>query len=190
MIAIVKRMSGLLLTIFLVVVNAVLIEVILDMFGVKGHRLFTGVTGTLVIIISFAYSLRKRNRFITFGSPKAWLQGHEWLAIAGTFIILVHTGTHFKALVPVITLIFMFTAFISGLTGRYVYNNARSELKAKRAELKVAGLKASAIEQKLWSLIIASEALSKWRKIHMPVISFLVIMVLYHAISALYYTGF
>lgn len=186
----VARLSGLFLTVFLVVVNAILLEIILDMFGVKGHRLFTGIAGTLLIIVSFGYSMRKRKKLITFGSPKSWLRAHEWLAIAGSFVIFVHTGTHFKALVPIITLIFMFTAFISGLVGRHVYNNAKSELKAKRAELKEAGLTASEIEQKLWSLTVASDALSRWRTVHMPIVSFLVVMVLYHAVSALYYAGF
>lgn len=187
---VIKRLSGLFLTIFLVVVNAILIEIILDLFGIKGHRLVTGVSGTLLIVVSFAYSMRKRKRFITFGSPKMWLVGHEWLSIAGTFILLVHTGTHFKALVPVITLIFMFTAFVSGLTGRYVYNNAKAELNLKKAEFKEAGLTLPEIEQRLWALTVASDALSKWRNIHMPIISFLAVMVLYHAVSALYFAGF
>ena len=186
---VVKRMSGLFLTIFLVVANAILIEVILDLFEVKGHRLFTGIAGTLIIILSFGYSARKRKK-LTIGSEKNWLKWHEWLSIGGTFIILVHTGTHFNALVPVITLIFMAIAFISGLIGRYVYNNAKADLKAKRKDLKEAGLSQEEIEYKLWSLTVASDALSKWRAVHMPIISFLGVMVLYHSISALYYAGF
>ena len=186
---VVKRMSGLFLTILLVVANAILIEVILDLFEVKGHRLFTGIAGTLIIILSFGYSARKRKK-LTIGSAKNWLQGHEWLSIGGTFLILVHTGNHFNALVPVITLIFMAIAFISGLIGRYVYNNAKADLKIKRKDLKEAGLSEEEIEQKLWALTVASDALSKWRTVHMPIISFLGVMVLYHSISALYYAGF
>lgn len=187
---VVTRMSGLFLTIFLVVANAILIEIIFDLFGVEKHRLITGITGTLLIIFSFTYSMRKRKKLITFGSAKNWLQGHEWLSIFGTFVIFVHTGTHFKALVPVITLVFMCVAFVSGLIGRYVYNNAKSELRTKKAELKEAGLPDDEIEQRLWALTVASEALSKWRSVHMPIVSFLGIMVIYHAISALYYSGF
>jgi len=102
----------------------------------------------------------------------------------------VHTGTHFNALIPVITLIFMSIAFVSGLIGRYVYNNAKAELKVKRKDLREAGLSAEEIEQNLWALTVASDALSKWRTVHMPIISFLGVMVLYHSISALYYAGF
>ena len=187
---VVSRLSGLFITIFLVVANAILIEVIFDLYGIPKHRLWTGIAGTLIIILSFTYSMRKRKKLITQGSPKYWLQGHEWLSIAGTFIIFVHTGTHFKALVPVITLIFMSIAFVSGLVGRYVYNNVKSSLKEKQTEMKKAGLAEEEIEQRLWSLTVASEALSKWRDVHMPIIAFLGVMVLYHSISALYYAGF
>ncbi|MDH3973077.1 MAG: hypothetical protein OEV42_02250 [Deltaproteobacteria bacterium] len=187
---VVTRMSGLFLTIFLVVANAILIEIILDLFGVVKHRLITGIAGTSLIIFSFLYSMRKRKKLITFGKAKNWLQGHEWLSIFGTFIIFVHTGTHFTAIVPVITLIFMCVAFISGLIGRYVYNNAKAELKTKKKKLEESGLDHDEIEQRLWALTVASDALSKWRSAHMPIISFLGIMVIYHAISALYYSGF
>lgn len=186
---VVTRLSGLFLTIFLVVANAVLLEIILDLFQVKGHRLITGISGTLLIILSFGYSARKRKK-VTFGSAKNWLQGHEWLSIGGAFVILVHTGTHFKGLVPVITLFFMSVAFISGLIGRYVYNNAKAELKGKQKEFKGAGLSEEEIEQRLWTLTVASDALSKWRAAHMPIIALLGVMVLYHAVSALYYAGF
>lgn len=186
---VVKRMSGLFLTIFLVVANAILIEVILDLYDVNRHRLITGIVGTLIIIFSFGYSARKRKK-LTMGSAKNWLKWHEWLSIGGTFILLVHTGAHFNALVPVITLIFMSIAFVSGLIGRYVYNDAKADLKIKRKDLKEAGLSEEEIEQKLWSLTVASDALSKWRAVHMPIISFLGVMVLYHSISALYYAGF
>ncbi|MBE9536333.1 MAG: hypothetical protein IMF07_04055 [Proteobacteria bacterium] len=187
---VVTRISGLFITIFLVVANAVLIEVILDLFNIKGHRLITGIAGTLLIIIGFTYSMRKRKKFLTMGSPKYWLQAHEWLSIGGTFIIFVHTGTHMTAIVPVITLFFMFIAFVSGLIGRYVYNNAKADLKDKKVQMKKDALEPEEIERRLWALTVASDALSKWRAFHMPVISFLTVMVIYHAISALYYAGF
>ena len=187
---VVTRMSGLFITIFLVVANAVLIEVIMDLFSVNRHRLITGIAGTLLIIISFTYSMRKRKKLLTVGSPKYWLQAHEWLSIGGTFIIFVHTGTHLTAMVPVITLIFMVIAFVSGLVGRYVYNNVKADLKDKKMNMKKDGIEPDEIELKLWALTVSSDALSKWRAFHMPVISFLSVMVIYHAISALYYAGF
>ncbi len=185
-----KRLSGLILTIILVTANAILLEIILDIYGIEWHRLFTGIFGTLLIVLSFGYSLRKRKILITFGNPMKWLICHEWLTIIGTFVILVHTGTHFKALVPISTLFLMSVAFISGLVGKFVYNNAREELKVKKSELSREGLGADEIEERLWSLTVASGALSKWRKLHKPVIVLFALMVVYHAVSALYYRGF
>lgn len=187
---IIGRLSALFLTLFLVIANAILIETILDMYGIRGHRLFTGFFGTLVIILSFGYSLRKRKKIFVIGKIKGWLSAHEWLSIAGSVIIFIHTGTHLKAIVPIIALIFMFTAFASGLIGRYVYGKARSRLNMQREELEQSGFSESDIEQKLWTLIITSDALSKWRAVHKPIVSILAVIVMYHAVSALYYGGF
>ena len=184
----IKRLSGLIIIIILVVVNAVFIEILLDRLGVEGHRLFTGLLGVGLVAVSFAYSLRKR-RLIS-GSARLWLFFHEWLAIIGTFVLLVHTGTHFKAIVPVMTLVLTFITFVSGLVGRYVYNNARASLKAQKASLKSEGLTDEEIDTKLWGLAVASDALSRWRALHKPIVFLLIIMVVFHATSALYFRGF
>jgi hypothetical protein len=185
-----SRISTLFLTLILVITNAILIETILDMYGIRGHRLFTGIVGTLVLILSFGYSLKKRKKLLVVGKIKSWLLAHEWLAIVGSVIIFIHTGTHLKAIVPIITLILMFTAFLSGLIGRYVYDKARGRLTMQREELKKEGLSESDIEQRLWALIITSNALSKWRAVHKPIVSILAVMILYHTVSAIYYGGF
>lgn len=187
---VVNRLTGLIATVFLVFGNAILIEQIMDLYGVRGHRLLTGIFGTILVILSFGYSMRKRKKLFKTGGMKGWLRAHEWLAILGTVIIFVHTGTHFHGIVAIITLVFMFIAFISGLIGRYVYENVRAELKLKREGLKKDGLSNKEIEEGLTGLATASEALSKWRLYHMPVISILGVMVVYHAIAALYYGGF
>lgn len=184
------RLSALFLTLFLVIAIAIFIEIILDIYGIRGHRLFAGIVGTLVIIFSFCYSLRKRKTIFTSGRINNWLLTHEWLSITGSAIIFIHTGTHLKAFVPVIALIFMFTAFISGLIGSYVYDMAKIRLRTQIYELKQKGLSESEIEHRLWALIITSDTLSKWRAIHMPIVSILAVMVLYHAFSALYYGGY
>ena len=50
---------------------------------------YLGFVGTLVIIVSFIYSLRKR-KIIESGSPKQLLLLHEYLAWAGSVLILIH----------------------------------------------------------------------------------------------------
>lgn len=185
-----NRLSVLFITIALTLGNAILVEQLLDMYGIRGHRLLTGVIGTLLVILSFGYSMRKRKKVFKGGGMKGWLKWHEWLAIAGTVIIFIHTGTHFHAIVPIMTLVFMFTAFVSGLIGRYVYDNVRTEIKLQKEGLKKEGLSDKEVEDRLTDLATASEALAKWRDYHMPVIAILGVMVLYHAVSAIYYGGF
>jgi hypothetical protein len=184
---ILKRLGGLCITVMLVIANAVIAESILDMYNITHHRVITGAGGTMFILLSLVYSLRKR--YFPFGRIKGWLYAHEILSIIGVFLIFVHTGTHFRALVPVITFGFMFTTFISGLTGRYVYNSTKAELNLRRDEFKRQGLPEEEIDQRLWALTVASSTLSRWRSIHMPIVSLLGLMVLYHAISSLYYGG-
>ncbi|MEK7850960.1 MAG: hypothetical protein AAB275_03675, partial [Deltaproteobacteria bacterium] len=57
---VVNRLAGLLLIVFMVVGNAILIEQLMDLYGVRGHRLLTGIIGPSLVILSFAYSMRKR----------------------------------------------------------------------------------------------------------------------------------
>lgn len=136
------------------------------------------------------YSARKRKIFIKTGSVKTWLYVHEWLSILGTMIIFVHTGSHFHAVVPIVTLVLMFIAFVSGLIGKYVHDTARKELKQKKSELINAGFSEIEIDEGLSKLTTASKALSRWRDFHMPLIFTLTVMTLYHILSVMYFRGF
>ena len=186
---VVTRLLGLLLTVGLVVANAIAIELLLDGYGVRLHRLFTGLLGTALIAVSFGYSLRKR-RLVSIGSTRGWLKAHEWLAIAGCFVIFVHTGTHIEAMVPVLTLIVLFVTFISGLFGRYLYTITRDELRAKLSGLSKEGIAPSEqAEHRLWALTVASTALSRWRALHIPIVSLFAMLLVYHVLSALYFKG-
>lgn len=187
---VISRISALMITIAAVVIASIFIEITLDKFNITGHRFFTGIFGVALLALSFGYSLRKRNKAFKSLGLAWWLRAHEWLAILGTVVIFVHTGTHFRALLPVITLIFMFTAFISGLIGRHVYENIRAELRQRREEMKKEGIGDAEIEDRLSSMAVASGALARWRHFHMPVIFTLLVMIVYHRVSALYFRGF
>ncbi len=58
-----------------------------------------GILGTCLLLISFVYSLRKR-QIIKFGFPKELLNAHEYLSWAGVLMILVHAGWHLNAVLP------------------------------------------------------------------------------------------
>ncbi len=181
-------MTGLFLTIFLAILNAILIEMIFDTYWIREHRMLTGFSGTFLVLVAMLYSLRKR-RIFRFGSMKMWLRTHEWLAIAGTFVIFVHVGTHFRAILPMVALLVMFSVFVSGLIGRYVYREAKLELRSKTEELKSRGLPEHEVEQKLWVLSVTSSTLARWRSIHGPMVFILALLVVAHTISALYFSG-
>lgn len=185
-----SRLFALFFTLILVVANAILIEIVFDSYNLAGHRSLTGIIGTGLVIFSFGYSIRKRKILFKKGNIKTFLQLHEWLGIAGTVIIFVHTGTHLRNIIPLLTLILMIVTFISGLIGRYVYLDVKNSLRIKRDEMKKMEISDTEIEEQLARLIVASNALGKWRDFHMPLIWFLALMIIHHTISVLYYGAY
>ncbi len=57
----------------------------------SGWDVILGIPGTLLILFSFLYSMRKR-KLIQVGRPKTLLRLHEVLTWAGALMILVHAG--------------------------------------------------------------------------------------------------
>src|SRR4030066_1597312 len=60
---------------------------------------YLGIPGTLLIIGSLVYSLRKR-KFITAGNPKTLLPLHEIGTGLGALVGVLHAGVHFNAILP------------------------------------------------------------------------------------------
>jgi hypothetical protein len=60
---------------------------------------YLGIPGTILIIGSLVYSLRKR-KYITTGSAKSLLHLHEIGAWLGSLMVLLHAGIHFNAILP------------------------------------------------------------------------------------------
>ena len=75
------------------VVATIVLDAILHQFELLWIGRYLGIPGTLLILLSFVYSLRKR-RIITFGKPKTLLTIHQILTMLGALMILVHAGVH------------------------------------------------------------------------------------------------
>src|SRR5512137_2376613 len=60
---------------------------------------YLGIPGTLLIIGSLVYSLRKR-KYMASGNPKSMLRFHEFSAWLGSLMVLIHAGVHFNAILP------------------------------------------------------------------------------------------
>ena len=79
------------------VLVALAIDGLLHLFDLLWVGRWLGIPGTLLIIGSTAYSLRKR-KLIQRGHPVKLLRWHEVLAWLGSLLVLVHAGVHFNAI--------------------------------------------------------------------------------------------
>ena len=77
----------------------VAIDAALHAAGLAWVGRYLGIPGTLLILLSLTYSLRKRGR-IHWGSPRTLLAFHQWAGWAGASLVLVHAGLHFEAILP------------------------------------------------------------------------------------------
>ena len=129
---------------------------------------YAGILGTFLIVISFAYSLRKK-KIIKFGKPKSFLRMHEYLAWTGSLMVLVHGGIHFNAVLAWLAAAAMLVAVISGLIGKYVLKTSMNTLSAKKDGFNMAGLSEEEIEKKIFWDSLAVKAMKKWRSVHKPI---------------------
>ena len=166
----------------LMVVIAILIDYILHRLNLLSIGYWLSYPGTLLIILSFIYSLRKR-KIIKGGSPKNLLSLHEYLAWAGSILILVHAGIHFNAILPWLGIVMMLITIGSGLTGKYLIKKATETLKAKRKNYEESGLNKEETEKKLFFDSITVDLMKKWRVVHIPITILFIVLALLHIIS-------
>jgi hypothetical protein len=102
---------------------AIAIDFLLHYFNIVFVGRYLGVIGTTIILLSFIYSLRKR-KIIQSGSPKNYLQWHEYASWAGAIMLLVHAGIHFNAWLPWLAVVMLLITVGSGLVGKYLLKKA------------------------------------------------------------------
>ena len=171
----------------LMILIAIGIDYILHQMGLVYIGRYLGYVGTFVIILSFIYSLRKR-KIIQAGSPKKLLQLHEYLAWAGSILLLVHAGVHFNALLPWIAILMLLISVGSGLVGKFLLKRANETLKERRAALGAAGLSKEAADKKLFFDSITVDMMKKWRVVHLPITLVLGILSLLHILTILMFS--
>ena len=152
----------------LMIAAAIGIDYVLHYFHLPGVGRFLGYVGTLLLIISFIYSLRKR-RLLKKGSPRKWLQLHEYLAWLGSVLLLVHAGIHINAIVPKLAVIMLLINVASGLVGKFLLRQSLDKLAESRLTLAEAGVDQESIDKKLFFDSIMVEGMKHWRTIHLPI---------------------
>lgn len=143
-----------------------------------------GLAGTLIIIISFIYSLRKR-KIIKKGNPKQLLQIHEYLAWGGSILLLVHAGVHFNAILPWLAILMLVIAVASGLVGKFLLKKANESFKERKAVLLQKGLTKEDADKALFFDSITVDLMKKWRVVHLPITFILSVLSLIHIITVL-----
>ncbi|MBL0146164.1 MAG: hypothetical protein IPP48_10655 [Chitinophagaceae bacterium] len=166
---------------------ALLSDYLLHLLNLVWVGRYLGLTGTVLLIISFVYSLRKR-KIITSGTPKKLLALHEYLAWIGSVLLLIHSGIHFNAITPWLATFTLIIVVAFGIVGKLVLKDATVTLNDRKKELALEGLSKEAIDKKLFFDSIMVDTMKKWRKIHLPIAFVFLCFSLIHIISILIFT--
>lgn len=152
----------------------------------RGH--VAGWIGFAVILTVFGYSVKKRwGR--KAGWPRGWFRVHQAAGIAGPVLILIHSGPHFHALVPILALLAMWVVVVSGLIGVAVHRKSLGLLNSRRNELLRQGLSQEDAEDRLYDLASAEETFRIWQIIHTPMVMIFLVLMIAHIAGAMYFGG-
>lgn len=149
---------------------------------------YVGIPGTLLILGSLGYSLRKR-KLIVGGQPRVWLRAHEVMAWTGSLMVLVHAGIHFNAVLPWLALVAMIVNILSGLTGKFLLNRSGRHLAAKRVHLREQGLGAAEIHARVFWDEVALDMMRQWRTVHFPIALAFGVLAIGHIVSIFLFWG-
>jgi hypothetical protein len=97
---------------------------------------WVGVCGGSMMLLLFAYPLRKRLRFMQrWGAAKWWFAVHMLLGIGGPVLILVHSTFQIGSLNAGVALYSMLIVAASGVVGRFLYLRTHRGLSGQREGL-------------------------------------------------------
>ena len=149
---------------------------------------YLGIPGTLLIIGSLFYSLRKR-KYVRSGDPKSLLKMHEFSAWLGSLMVLIHAGVHFNAILPWLATVAMGVNVVSGLVGKMLLQRARQQVQGQRQQFQLRGLSRAETEQAVFWDAVAVDAMTQWRKLHIPIFVVFAVLALGHIFSVFLFWG-
>jgi hypothetical protein len=145
-----------------------LIDGLLHVFNIVWIGRYLGIPGTLLILLSFRYSLRKR-KLIRSGNPAQLLRRHEYLAWTGSLMVMVHAGVHFNSILAWLAIAAMLVNVLSGLTGKFLLERSRRRVDEARERMREQGLSASELEELSFWDTLTFDAVRQWRVVHLPI---------------------
>ena len=159
-----------------------LIDAALHRFDLIWVGRYLGIPGSILILLSFIYSLRKR-KIIRFGTPRTLLTVHQILTLTGVLMVLVHAGVHVYTLLPWLALAAMLVNVISGMTGQFLLARSRRYLEEERETYIKQGLSTEVIEKRLFWDATAFKLMKKWRAVHLPITLVFAVLAIAHILS-------
>ncbi len=159
-------------------------DYLLHHFGLELVGRYLGVTGLLFFLVSFVYSARKK-KIISTGQTKSFLRAHCVAGWIAALMVMVHSGIHYHALLPWGASALMLVVTASGYVGQHLVRRLRDEVRFQDAG--AAGDAVSASRLSLDSLTLRT--LGRWRKVHIPLVSFLLVLTLAHIATILMFSN-
>lgn len=167
---------------------ALAVDGVLHVFDLLWVGRWLGIPGTLLIIGSTVYSLRKR-KVIRLSQPARLLRWHEGLAWAGSLLVLVHAGVHFNAILGWLAVWAMLVNVGSGLTGKFLLARARRRMDAARLTLRERGLGEAELADRMYWDSMTFDAVRQWRVVHVPITLAFTVLALAHIVAIMLFWG-
>lgn len=167
---------------------SLLIDALLHVFNAVWIGRYLGIPGTLLILGSFGYSLRKR-KVIRSGSPVRLLRLHERMAWLGSLLVLVHAGIHFNAILGWLAVWAMLINVGSGLTGKFLLERSRRRLIEARKKLNEQGLPTEELEERMYWDSLTFDVVKQWRVVHFPIALAFAVLATAHIITIFLFWG-
>ena len=170
------------------VAGALLIDAALHLLNAVWIGRYLGIPGTLLIILSFGYSMRKR-KLISTGHPAQLLRWHERMAWLGSLLVLVHAGIHFNAILGWLAVAAMLVNVGSGLTGKFLLDRSRKKLEEAKKRMHQQGIPPEALDHKMYWDSLTFDVVKQWRVVHFPITLAFVVLALAHIIAIALFWG-
>jgi hypothetical protein len=172
----------------LLAVMALLGDYLLHRFNLVWIGRYIGIPGTLLIVASLAYSLRKRKK-LQGGDMRTYLRLHEFAAWLGSLLVLIHAGIHFNDILPWLATVAMGVNVVSGLVGKLLLDRSRRLVQSQREHYQLRGLARNEVEQAVFWDAVTVDAMARWRKVHIPIFIAFAVLALGHIVSIFLFWG-
>ena len=172
---------------FLAMFALLILATVVSDFALHQFRLvwvgrYLGIPGTVLILVSFLYSMRKR-KLIGFGNPRLLLNLHELFTWLGSLMILTHAGIHFTTILPWLALGAMLVNVGSGLTGKFLLDRSRRHMTSRTGALRDRGLSDEELDKTLFWDAVTLDIMKKWRTVHFPITLAFGVLAIGHIVS-------